>query len=37
VDLADPVALAGVVEDPLGRGGLTRVDVRGDADVADSL
>ena len=34
VDLADLVGLAGVVEDPLGRGGLARVDVGHDADVA---
>ena len=34
VDLADLVVLAGVVEDPLGRGGLARVDVGHDPDVA---
>ena len=33
VHLADLVGLAGVVEDPLGRGGLARVDVRHDPDV----
>ena len=37
VDLADLVALAGVVEDALGRGGLARVDVGHDADVAGAL
>ena len=34
VHLADLVGLPGVVEDPLGRGGLPGVDVRHDADVA---
>ena len=34
VDLADLVGLTGVVEDPLGRGRLARVDVRHDPDVA---
>ena len=34
VDLADLVGLAGVVEDALGRGGLARVDVGHDPDVA---
>ena len=33
VDLADLVGAAGVVEDPLGRGGLARVDVGHDPDV----
>ena len=33
VDLADLVGLAGVVQDPLGRRGLARVDVRHDPDV----
>ena len=37
VDLADLVALPGVVEDALGRGGLARVDVGHDADVAGAL
>ena len=37
VDLTDLVVLAGVVEDPLGRGGLARVDVGHDADVAGAL
>src|ERR1700710_3227255 len=37
VDLADLVRLARVVEDALGRGGLTRVDVGHDADVAGAL
>ena len=37
VDLADLVALAGVVEDALGRRGLARVDVGHDADVAGAL
>ena len=37
VDLADLVGLAGVVEDPLGRGGLARVDVGHDPDVPGSL
>ena len=37
VDLADLVALAGVVEDALGRGGLARVDVGHDADIAGAL
>ena len=37
VDLADLVALARVVEDALGRGGLARVDVGHDADVAGAL
>ena len=35
VHLPDPVGHAGVVQDPLGRGGLARVDMRGDADVAN--
>ena len=35
VHLADPVRHPGVIEDPLGRGGLARVDMRGDADIAD--
>ena len=35
VDLTDLVVDAGVVEDPLGRGGLARVDVGHDPDVAD--
>src|SRR4051812_13279101 len=35
VDLADLVVDAGVVEDPLGRRGLARVNVRHDPDVAD--
>ena len=34
VDLTDLVVLAGVVEDPLGRRGLARVDVGHDPDVA---
>jgi hypothetical protein len=34
VDFADLVALAGVIEDALGRRGLAGVDVRHDADVA---
>ena len=34
VDLTDLVVLAGVIEDPLGRGGLARVDVGHDPDVA---
>src|SRR6202007_880641 len=34
VHLADLVALAGVVEDPLGRGGLAGIDVGHDAEVA---
>src|SRR5665213_707386 len=34
VDLTDLVVLAGVVEDPLGGGGLARVDVGHDPDVA---
>ena len=34
VNLADLVGLAGVVQNALGRGGLTSVDVRHDADVA---
>ena len=37
VHLADLVALPGVVEDALGRGGLARVDVGHDADVAGAL
>ena len=37
VDLADLVALAGVVEDALGGGGLTGVDVRHDPDVPGAL
>ncbi len=37
VDLADLVALPGVVEDALGRGGLSRVDMGHDADVAGAL
>ena len=37
VHLTDLVVLAGVVEDPLGRGGLARVDVGHDADVAGAL
>ena len=35
VHLADPVRHPGVIKDPLGRGRLARVDMRGDADVAD--
>ena len=35
VHLADLMRDAGVVQDPLGGGGFARVDVRGDADVAD--
>ena len=35
MDLADLVVDAGVEEDPLGRGGLARVDVSHDPDVAD--
>ena len=35
VRLADLVVDAGVEQDPLGRRGLTGVDVRHDADVAD--
>ncbi len=35
VDLTDLVVDAGVVEDALGRGGLARVDMRHDPDVAD--
>ena len=34
MDLADPVRLAGVVQDALGRRGLARVDVRRDPDVS---
>ena len=34
VDFADLMALAGVIEDPLGRRGLAGVDVRHDAEVA---
>jgi hypothetical protein len=34
VDLAYAVSLAGVVEDTLGRSGLTGIDVGHDADVA---
>ena len=34
VDLADLVGLAGVVEDALGSGGLTGIDVGHDADVS---
>jgi hypothetical protein len=37
VDFADLVRLAGVIQDPLGRGGLAGVDVRHDADVAVAL
>ena len=37
VDLTDLVGAAGVVEDALGRGGLARVDVGHDADVAGPL
>jgi hypothetical protein len=37
VDLTDLVALAGVVEDALGRGGLAGVDVRHDPDVPGAL
>ena len=37
VDLTDLVVLAGVVEDPLGRRGLARVDVGHDPDVAGSV
>jgi hypothetical protein len=36
VDLTDLVGLAGVVEDPLGGGGLARIDVGHDPDVAVS-
>jgi hypothetical protein len=36
VDLTDLVGAAGVVEDPLGRGGLAGVDVRHDPDVPHS-
>ena len=35
VHLADLVALAGVVQDPLGRRGLARINVRHDSDVSD--
>ena len=35
LDLFDHVRAAGVVEHPLGKRGLARVDVGGDADVAD--
>src|SRR5690606_17139033 len=35
VDLADLMDATGVEEDALGRGGLARVDVGGDADVPD--
>jgi hypothetical protein len=35
VHLTDLVRHARVIQDPLGRGGLARVDMRGDADVAD--
>src|SRR4029079_3166000 len=35
VDLTDLVGDAGVEQDPLGGGGLTGIDVRHDADVAD--
>ena len=37
VDFTDLVALAGVVEDALGRGGLAGVDVRHDADIACAI
>src|SRR5256885_8780636 len=37
VDLADLVDLLGVEEDPLGHGGLARVDVGDDADVPVAL
>jgi len=37
VHLTNLVALAGVEEDPLGRGGLTGIDVGHDADVAGSF
>jgi hypothetical protein len=37
VDLTDLVGDAGVEQDALGGGGLTGVDVRHDADVADNL
>ena len=37
VDLADLVALPGVVEDALGRGGLAGIDVRHDPDVPGAL
>jgi hypothetical protein len=37
VDLSDLVGSAGVVEDSLRRRRLTRVDVRGDADIADGV
>ena len=37
VDFADLMALAGVVENPLGRRGLAGIDMRGDADVADLI
>ncbi len=37
VDLADLVVDARVEEDALGRGGLARIDVRHDADVADAF
>jgi hypothetical protein len=37
VDLTDLVGLARVVQDAFGRGGLARIDVGHDADVAGSL
>jgi len=37
VDLADLVDLAGVEQEPLGDGRLTRVDVRHDAEVSDHV
>jgi hypothetical protein len=37
VDLTDLVALAGVVEDAFGGGGLTGIDVRHDPDVPGAL
>src|SRR3546814_8327349 len=37
MDLADLVGLAGVIEDALGRGRLTGIDVRHDADIAICL
>jgi hypothetical protein len=37
VDLADLVGTAGVVEDPLGRRGLARIDVGHDPDVPNAI
>jgi hypothetical protein len=33
----DLVGLAGVIQDAFRRGGLARVDMRGDADIADTV